>query len=454
MTLTVLATPSEAAVFNPETFTLDNGMQVVVVPNRRAPVVSHWVWYRVGSADSPQGESGIAHFLEHLMFKGTDTLAPGEFSKIVARHGGNDNAMTGPDFTAYFQTISRDNLEMVMRMEADRMVNLQLTDEVVLPERDVVLEERSMRVDNEPGSRLGEALDAAQFLHHPYRLPIIGWRHEMAQYDRESALAFYREHYAPNNAVLVVVGDVDAEELRPLAEATYGQIPRREIEERHRVVEPPQDAARRVTLKDPRVRQPSLIRSYMAPSYAEGASEHAYPLQVLAELLGTGGTSRLYNSLVVEQGLAVAAGAYYRPYALDLSTFRIYASPRPGVDLGRLEAAVDAEIGKLLAEGVDQAEVERAAMRLTAEAIYDLDSLSGAARTFGVALTTGQSAEDVEAWPERIEAVTAEQVEAAARAVLTERTSVTGLLEPVDGAATVEAPGGEAPPIPLDKEES
>ena len=347
LTLTTVGTSSEAAVFNPETFTLDNGMQVVVVTNRRAPVVSHHVWYKVGSADSPPGKSGLAHFLEHLMFKGTSHLASGEFSRIVARNGGNENAFTGPDYTGYFQTIAKDRLETVMRMEADRMTNLRLEPGEVLTERDVVLEERSLRVDNDPGARLGELVNATQYLNHPYRLPVIGWRHEMASYTREDALAFYRTWYAPNNAVLIVAGDIDAAELRPLAEKYYGVIPARAVPERHRLAEPPQDAPREVDLADPRVQQPSLIRSYLAPSFDAGASEHAYPLEVLAEILGGTSTSRLYRALVIDQKLATSAGAFYRGTALDLTTFRVYASPRPGVSLDELEAALDAQLDRL-----------------------------------------------------------------------------------------------------------
>ena len=232
---TVTGKPARSALFNPETFTLDNGMQVVVVTNRRAPVVSHHVWYKIGSADSPYGKSGLAHFLEHLMFKGTKSLAPGEFSRIVARNGGNENAFTGPDYTGYFQTIARDRLELVMQMEADRMTNLKLGEQEVVNERSVVLEERSQRVDNDPGARLSEQLNATQYYHHPYRIPVIGWRHEIESYTREDALAFYDAWYAPNNAVLIVAGDIDAAELRPLAEKYYGAIPARPVPPRIRV---------------------------------------------------------------------------------------------------------------------------------------------------------------------------------------------------------------------------
>jgi zinc protease len=421
---------AEAALFNPETFTLDNGMQVVVVTDRRAPVVSHHVWYKVGSADSPLGKSGLPHFLEHLMFKGTQKLAPGEFSEIVARNGGNENAFTGSDYTGYYQTIARDRLELVMEMEADRMTNLVLDDAAVLPERDVVLEERSQRVDNDPGARLSEQINAAQFLNHPYRLPVIGWRHEMASYTREDALDFYRTWYAPNNAILIVAGDIDAAELRPLAERYYGSIPRRDVPQRVRVQEPPQQAARAVELIDPRVMQPSWSRSWLAPSYTAGATEHAYPLQVLAEILGGTSTSRLYRSLVIEQKLASSAGAYYSGSALDDATFRIYASPRPGVSLDKIEAAVEAELAKLAEQPFTEQEVARATGRLVGEAVYARDSLSSAVRSFGVALATGRTVEDVEAWPERIAAVKAGQVNAAAAHVFRPERSVTARLSP------------------------
>jgi zinc protease len=429
---------AEAALFNPETFTLDNGMQVVVVTDRRAPVVSHHVWYKVGSADSPLGKSGLAHFLEHLMFKGTANLAPGEFSEIVARNGGNENAFTGQDYTGYYQTIARDRLELVMEMEADRMTNLVLDDAAVLPERDVVLEERSQRIDNDPGSRLAEQTNAAQFLNHPYRLPVIGWRHEMETYTREDALNFYRTWYAPNNAVLIVAGDIDAGELRPLAERYYGSIPRREVPQRVRVQEPPQQAAREVELIDPRVRQPSWSRSYLAPSYTAGATEYAYPLQVLADILGGTSTSRLYRSLVIDQKLAASAGAYYRGTSLDDATFIVYASPRPGVSLDEIEAAVEAELARLTEQPITEEEVARSTGRLVGEAVYARDSLSKAVRSFGVALATGRTVDDVEAWPARIAAVKAKEVNAAAAQVLRPERSVTGRLSP-DAAAMAAA---------------
>ncbi len=427
-----------SAIFSPEMFTLDNGMEVVVVSNHRAPVVAHWVWYRVGTADSPFGKSGLPHFLEHLMFKGTEKIAPGAFSKLVAKNGGNDNAFTSYDFTAYFQMIARDRLGLVMDMEADRMANLRLAEEHVLSERDVILEERSQRVDNAPGSLLSEQIQAAQWLHHPYRLPVIGWRSEIASYTRADALDFYDHWYAPNNAILIVTGDVDAATLRPLAQDTYGRLPPRAVPERRRVQEPPQVAERRITLADHRVHQPSLLRSYLAPSFSSEGSEHAHALEVLAELLGGGGTSRLYRSLVIEQGLAAGAVSSYRGTSLDGTSFQIYVSPRQVSDMDRLEAALDERLRHLLAGGVEADELARVKRRMVAEAVYARDSLSGAARIIGSALTTGRRVEDVEAWPERVAAVTIEQVNAAARLVLRSEHSVTGRLIPSDGTGATE----------------
>jgi zinc protease len=280
-------------------------------------------------------------------------------------------------------------------------------------------------------------------------VPVIGWRHEMASYTRADALDFYRTWYAPNNAVLIVAGDIDAAELRPLAEKYYGAMPARPMPERFRVREPPQEAAREVVLSDPRVQQPSWIRSYLAPSFTAGATGHAYPLEVLAEIFGGTSTSRLYRSLVIEQKLATSAGAYYRGSSLDLATFRIYASPRPGVSLDALEAAVETELERLQAEPITDQEVARATRRLVAEATYAQDSLSTAVRSFGVALATGRTVADVEAWPERIGAVTAAEVNAAAGYVLRPETSVTGRLLPAPQQLATTRPMPAAAPESL-----
>ena len=342
-----------AGVFDPQTFTLENGMQVVVIPNHRAPVVSHMVWYRAGAADEPPGKSGVAHFLEHLMFKGTEAVPDGEFAKTVARNGGQSNAFTSWDYTGYYQNVATERLELVMRLEADRMINLRLTEADALTERDVILEERRSRTDNNPGALLREQITATLYMNHPYGVPIIGWAHEAGALTRADALDWYRRYYAPNNAILVVAGDVTVEQIRPLAEAHYGVIPRRPVPPRARPVEPTHHAPRQVNLESPRVRQPSWTRNYLAPSYTRGASEHAYPLEVLTEILGGGTTSRLYRALVVDQGLAASAGVSYGPGSVDLSALAVYLSPRPvgrRAEPGQAGGGVRGGAGRVVAE--------------------------------------------------------------------------------------------------------
>jgi len=428
---------ADHGVFNPQTFTLDNGLQVIVLPNHRVPVVTHMVYYKVGSADEPPGKSGVAHLLEHLMFKGTKERPSGDFSRIVARNGGSENAFTSLDFTGYFQTVAADRLELMMGMEADRMVNLILDPKEVETERLVVLEERRMRTDNDPGSILGEHVNAALFLNYPYRQPVIGWEHEIKALTVDALRAFYQRWYYPGNAILLVAGDITAEQLKPMAERTYGRIPARPDVARDRPAEPPQSASRRVELKSVRVRQPSWQRTYLAPTRLTeikgGAGvEHADALEILADVLGGGSSGPLYRALVIEQKLAISAGAGYRASGMGPGRFVFYAAPRPGVTIAKLEAAMEAELAGILKNGVADDDVERAKTRTLAEAVYALDSLATGARIFGSALASGRTIDDVENWPHRIEAVTTEAVNAAARAVIKDRPSVTSLLLSAD----------------------
>lgn len=417
-------------------FRLANGLDVVVIPDRRTPVVTHMLWYRIGSADETPGKSGLAHFLEHLMFKGTEKNPAGRFSQVVATIGGQENAFTSQDYTAYFQRVTKENLEQVMTFEADRMTGLQLTDEVVLPERDVVLEERRMRTDNDPAAQLSEALSAALYVNHPYGRPIIGWMHEIQQLSRESALDFYRRFYTPNNAVLVLAGDLDEKEARALAEKTYGKVPRvAEVAPRIRPVEPEPRAHRRITLADQRVRQPSLSRYYLVPSYRTAAGGEAEALEVLAQILGGGQTSRLYRTLVVEKGIAANAGAWYQGTSLDATRFGLYASPRPGTSLESLEAALDEVVAQIAKHGVDAGEIDRVKTRVIASTIFSQDNQTTLARIYGAALTTGMNTASVKEWPEKIKAVTPEQVQEAAKKWLDIRRAVTGhLVRPQDSA--------------------
>ena len=443
----LLHAPAWAAMFNPKSFTLPNGLQVVLVENHRVPAVVQMVWYRVGSADEPRGKSGIAHFLEHLMFKGTPSIPPGQFSRIVARQGGRDNAFTSQDYTAYYQVVAADQLELVMRMEADRMANLVLTDEHVNPERDVVLEERRSRIENSPTAQLGEAMSAVMYFNHPYRIPIIGWESEIRGLGTADAIAFYRQHYTPANAVLVVAGDITVDQLKPLVEKYYGPVEGRPAPQRVRTEEPPHGAARRLTMTSEQVREPSWRRSYLAPTYRTAQGAQAYALEVLSEILGGGATSRLYRSLVIEQAVAASAGAWYEGDALDFSTMGVYAVPRQGKTVVALEDAVDAELTKLLADGVTEAEVGDAKQRLRAAAVFARDGLETAAQVLGSALMTGRSLAEVEDWPDRIGAVTVADVNAAAAAVIEAKDSVTGILLPAAQApASPSVPAAAGPP--------
>ncbi|MEQ8376851.1 MAG: pitrilysin family protein [Roseibium aggregatum] len=404
---------------NLESFTLNNGLQVVVIPDRRAPVVTHMIWYKVGSADEPEGQSGVAHFLEHLMFKGTHDHPNGEFSKMVADRGGQENAFTSTDYTAYFQKVAKQHLPLMMKLEADRMENLVLSDEVVTPERDVVLEERRMRVDSEPGSRLQEALNSITFVNHPYGSPVIGWQSEIEALNKEAAIAFYDRFYTPNNAVVVIAGDVDVDAVRKLAQETYGKVARRaEPGERLRPAEPPLAGERRIAVSDPRVRQESLSQIWIVPSQTTGEGRTPEALDILSYILGEGPSSRLHKALVLDQEAALSAGAYYQGSALDNGRFGLYAVPRPGYTLEDMERLIATELQKLLETGVTEEEVERARNSMVASAIYAQDSQSGLARLFGGALTTGQTIENVQTWPSQVQAVTPEDVLDAARTYL------------------------------------
>jgi zinc protease len=414
----------------PATFTLPNGLQVLVIPDHRTPVVTQMIWYKVGSADETPGKSGLAHFLEHLMFKGTSKHPVGEFSQTVLRIGGNENAFTSVDYTGYFQRVPREQLARMMEFEADRMTGLILKDENVLPERDVVLEEYNMRVANNPEARLTEQIMAALYLNHPYGRPVIGWHQEIEKLDRDDALAFYRRFYAPNNAILVIAGDVEAGDVRPMAEQTFGQVaPQPAIPARRlRPQEPEPVAPRTVTLADPHVEQPSLKRYYLVPSAATAAAGESPALDVLAQLMGGGSNSYLYRALVVERPLAVSTSAGYQGTSLDATQFSISVAPKPGVEFSQIEPVIDSVISDVLQNPVRAEDLERVKTQLIAEAIYAQDNQATLARWYGGALTTGLSIADIRSWPDRIRAVTAGQVRDAAQKWLDKKRSVTGYL--------------------------
>jgi len=410
-------------------FQLANGMDVVVIPDRRAPVVTHMVYYRNGAADDPIGRSGIAHFLEHLMFKGTERHPDGVFSEIVADLGGQENAFTGHDYTAYYQRVASEHLETVMDLEADRMSNLALDEKQVLSERDVILEERKMHVDADPGAQLYESLQATLFTHHPYGTPIIGWEHEIAKLGREDALAYYRRFYTPENAILIVAGDITEDRVRALAEKTYGTVARRnDAPQRARPQEPPARTERLVTLSDAKVEQPAVYRMYPAPSHPTAPGNDAYALEVLCQLVAGSSTSVMYKELVVNRGLAVDVSSWYRNDAVDQTYFGLHAAPRDGVDLETLDAAIDALIAQITVEGFADTALARARTRLIADLIYAQDNQAHLARMYGAVLATGGSIADVREWPAKIEAVTMDDIKRVAATYLDRRSLVRGHL--------------------------
>lgn len=426
-------------------FKLANGMEVVVIPDHRAPVATHMVWYRVGAADEQWGKSGIAHFLEHLMFKGTEKIPPGEFSKIVARNGGEDNAFTGHDATSYFQRVAKDRLPLVMEMEADRMANLRLAKDDVLTERKVILEERRSRVDNSPSNILNEQMMAALYQSHPYGVPIIGWEHEISELDRTDATDFYERYYAPNNAILVVAGDVEPAEVKALAEKTYGKL--KAHDERVRAARPrePRHAAPvRVTLQDPRAGSAIVQRFYIAPSYASAEKGEAEALDLLMKIAGSGNTSRLYKKLVVEEKKAADAGGWFGGSGLDSDRIGVYALAAQGVPIGDAEAAMDAVLEDIRENGVTQEELDRARNSFIADLTYGSDNQTTLARRYGWALAVGRSIQDVENWSVELENVTVEDIKRVANKYLNLDQSVTGILLPGKTASNGTQKAGDA----------
>lgn len=414
-------------------FALQNGMQVVVVPDHRAPVVTQMLWYRVGAMDDPPGLSGMAHFFEHMMFRGTSSVPGDQFAQTVARNGGIDNAFTTHDYTAFYEQIARDRLRTVMALDADRMANLDLSDANVHTEREVVLEERRMRIDNDPQELLREQMEAALHLSHPYGRPVIGWPEEIRRIGRIEAQDFYQHHYAPNNLILVVAGDVTPQDVRTDAEAEYGKVQARPTALRAEFAQPPRLGETRMTIARADVKVPLFLRIYRVASYTEAKPGEAEALETLAQLLGGDATSALNRQLVVRRKLASDAGAAYSGYARDAGEFEVYAVPRPGVGLDVIEREVDAVMHGFAVAHPKMADLERAKTQLVADAVYRRDSQYAMASAYGQALAIGLTADDVTEWPDRIRAVTGDAVEAAAAQDLIKREAVTGYLVPAAG---------------------
>jgi zinc protease len=411
-------------------FRLENGMDVVVIPDHRAPVVTHMVYYRNGSADDPLGKSGIAHFLEHLMFKGTQANPKGVFSEIVADLGGQENAFTGYDYTAYYQRVAKEHLPRMMALEADRMTGLVLEGPEVLSERDVVIEERKMRTDSDPASQLQESLFATLYVHHPYGTPVIGWGHEIEALSREDAFAYYRRFYRPDNAILIVAGDIEADEVKALTAETYARVknPEGGTPARRRVREPEIRASRHVSLADAKVEQPMTQQLYLVPNAVKAPGNDAAALEVLSQILGGSQTSRLYKALVIEQTVAVSAGTWYWSDTLDIGQFGLYAVPAEGVSLSSLDEALSVVIARFIEDNLPESELNRAKTRLIADMIYAQDNQAHLARMVGSTLTTGGQIEDITLWSDRIRSVSATDLKRVATQYLKPGSSVTGHL--------------------------
>jgi zinc protease len=410
-------------------FALQNGMQVLVIPDHRAPVATQMLWFKVGAVDDPPGISGLAHFFEHMMFRGTKTVPGDEFSQTIAKNGGETNAFTDHDYTAFYEQIAKDRLPLAMRLEADRLANLDLSDSHVGPERDVVLEERRMRVENEPQSLMGEQMRAALHLSHPYGRPVIGWSEEVRRIDRVSAQDFYDHHYAPNNAILVVAGDVTPDDVRKMAQDAYGKVAARELAPRAEFTEPPRMAETRMAITRADARVPLFNRIYRVPSYAQGTPGQAEGLETYAQLLGGDQTSILYRVLVEQKKLATDAGASYDGYARDAGEFSVYAVPRAGVSLEALEKAVDQVLSVTALALPRDNDLARAKTQLIASVTYRRDSQYALASAYGQALVIGLTVDDVNEWPARIRAVGAEAVRKAAQA-LSKKEAVSAYLIP------------------------
>ncbi len=413
-----------------EQFSLANGMKVIVLPNHRVPAVNHMLWFRIGAADDPDGKSGLAHFHEHVMFKGSPKFGQGEYTRLVDLNGGNHNAFTGHDATSYYVTIAKEKLPLVMELEADRMKALTVFDEEALKENEVIREERRQMTDNSPDAQLQEQMNAALFRNHPYHNPVIGWMHEMKGLTKQDVLDFHSKFYHPNNAILIVSGDITAAELKPLAEKYYGGLPKKSVPPRIWKQEPPQISARSVTLHHPHVKQPSFSRDYIATSIAQSDMKHALSVYVMAYLLGGGKNSELYQSLVVEQKLAASVDTNYNLFSRGDGELSIDITPENNVTLATIEQALDKSLAEFLKKDTDGEKLARAKKAMKAETIYGREGLTSISNIMGWIVTADLPPETYNQWNDLIDSITADDIKGAAKNSLKIEQSVTGYLLP------------------------
>jgi zinc protease len=421
---------STAAFANPYETTLKNGLRIIVKEDRRAPTAVQMVWYRIGSMDEVDGSSGVAHVLEHMMFKGTPSVGPGEFNKRVAAAGGRDNAFTSRDYTAYFQQVPKEKLEEMMQLEADRMRHLNVDEKEFAQEIKVVMEERRMRTDDNPQSKLFEQMNAVAFQAHPYRRPIIGWMSDLESMTAADAKAWYDQWYVPNNAYMVVTGDVDHKTVFALAEKYYGPLEGRALPARKAQTEPAQEGTRRVTVKAP-AELPTLLMAWKAPALRDVEKDKdPYALEMLGAILDGHDAARFNKKLVREDKVAVGVDFSYDGTARGPGMIYLSGTPAEGRTVADLETALRAELARVQKEGVSEAELKRARAQLVAAQVYKLDSMFGQAMEIGQTESAGLSYRHIERMLEKLQQVTAAEVQRVAQAYFTDDTLTVGVLDP------------------------
>jgi len=415
---------------NPYETTLKNGLRVIVKEDRRAPTAVQMVWYRIGSMDEVDGQSGVAHVLEHMMFKGTPSVGPGEFNKRVAAAGGRDNAFTSRDYTAYFQQVPKEKLDEMMQLEADRMRHLNVDAKEFEQEIKVVMEERRMRTDDNPQAKLFEQMNAVAFQAHPYRRPIIGWMNDLETMTAADAKAWYDTWYVPNNAYVVITGDVDHKAVFAQAEKHYGALEARPLPPRRQQVEPAQDGSRRVNVKAP-AELPVLIMGYKAPILRDIEKDsEPYALEMLAAILDGHDAARFNKKLVRDDKVALSAGIDYDSTARGPGMIYLHGSPSEGRTVADLEAALRAEIASVQKDGVSATELKRAKAQLLASQVYKLDSMFGQAMEIGQTEASGLPYRKIDRMLEKLQQVTAAEIQAVAKKYFTDDTLTVGTLDP------------------------
>jgi zinc protease len=423
----VAAAAASAAVWEGQ---LPNGMRVLVKPDHRAPVVVCMVWYKVGSMDETSGQTGVAHVLEHMLFKGTKAVPAGEFSRIIAEAGGRDNAFTSRDYTGYFQTLHKSQLALAMRLEADRMVNAIMSPEEFAKEIRVVMEERRWRTDDRPRALVYEQLNAAAFKAHPYRNPVVGWMDDLVNMRTEDARAFYERWYAPNNATLVIVGDVTPDEVMKLARQHFGPLARKTLPPRRITEEPPQLGPQQLTVRAP-AELPYVLMAFRAPVLRDPEADwEPYALEMLANVLDGNEAARLNRTLVRTERIASSAGASYDGVGRGPGLFLLSGTPTQGKTAQELEQALKREVAKLIADGVTEDELQRVKSQVVASHVYERDSMFYQARQIGSLDMAGLSPKVIDLFVEKLKTVTAEQVIAVAQKYLVDVGLTVAYLDP------------------------